>query len=209
MTKQNIELISELQQELENAENVIDFNLSFSPGATDEMIRKAEEFLEISLEKSWYNEFDGLSFSWKSTLKNDFNLSGRCNLISLNEVCSDWMDILYFEKDSPLNRFYPIDMFKDEALIGLYKGSPLLYLFNLKDEPWPLYIELKDYLSFIKETAGFLYWQKSLIAFQGKYKSVESDRYENNISSILPGHTKESLHNLYAQFRKPKKNSEH
>jgi hypothetical protein len=200
MTK-HTNLIIQLEQMLRLSDHLCNFQINKSEGENSDMIKMAEDFLEISLSNSWYEEFSSLSFSWQSTLTGDFNLCGSCRLLSLAEICTSWLDYLYFEEDSYLNEFFPIDIFTNESLVGLYKGSTKLYLFDLEEEPDPLYIDLKDYTTFLAETGGFLYWQKMILSLKGKKETTESVRYAKNIPLLFNDHSRDTLKELYFSKR--------
>ena len=192
--------LQELELELKNNPLLKNVQFKIDGPESKDVIQKAEDFLEISLTDSFYSRFSSLNFSWEMNEQLNPNLfvCGKANLLSLPNVCINWMDVLYFEEDSALSDFYPIDMPTEETAIGIYKGSTSLHwLYAGEEKTTALHIQLNDYPNFLIETKGFIYWQKAVMACNNsKNQSQESAAYFQTITTLFPNSTEKSLMDL-------------
>ncbi len=187
-----IELITKLEQELIKNQLIKVDEFKINLPASQQEIVMAEDFLQINLKNTHFHYFNGLAFKWEALTQEKINdwgfAGGHSKLLPLSEICTSWLDNLYFEEDSSMSDFYPIDFHTNEICFGIVKGSNKMYWHYAGEEDYSnLGITLEDYIKQLTYSKGFYYWHYSLIEKKQKTtkKRIELEYYEQQHQKLF------------------------
>ncbi|MCC3157080.1 hypothetical protein LJ737_07510 [Hymenobacter sp. 15J16-1T3B] len=122
-------------------------------------------------------EFNGFRVRWTTTAEQQARYTeraqrglrqarGRIEFKRLQDMYGSWEGVVYFA-DQPLDNarlraFKVVDMFSDEAAVGLFHDAQQeaqLYLCVFgEEEPAPLGVDFEGYLQLLTLTLGHVYW---------------------------------------------------
>lgn len=143
---------------------------SFADGATEQQLAAAGEKLALSdAMQRFYGEANGVRIAWERsagmhTEAGDV-IAGTINLLAIEEVLSDWVNIVYGSGDDAFADLHPLDMFTSEACAALcLDGSdpPELYYHYLGESSHSLGVDFEGYLELLLTSRGFWYWQTAV-----------------------------------------------
>jgi hypothetical protein len=181
--------------------------------------------------KAFWDFFNGYRFAWTTTPAQQEqykdrehrrlrNATGRIDLQRLQDIYSSWEGVVYF-KDQPLENerlrdFKVIDMFADEAGVGIYhdeRRDPELYLCGFSEyDPEPLGVDFEGYLQLLTLSLGnqnapymlrelneYFTRQPALAFITPQNPSAQYFVYE--MTALVPDFSQEAFVALYDQVR--------
>jgi hypothetical protein len=156
---------------------------------------RADGVPEVILNYGLYT--NGMRADWRA--REGVRLEGSINLLPVERIYGplDPDEFLVLPEDPPArHHFRPIDMFKNDACVGLLhdeRRSPELYYYDESEwEPIALDLDLQGYISLLQFTWGFLNWQLLLVelaspAGQARpYRLRPDSLASNTLQDLLP-----------------------
>lgn len=182
---------------LTELKNRSDINVNigqFHPPATEEEISKAcRKFNLTPAMIDFYGQANGLKIQWER--KKDKKLptgglaAGYINLLSLQEIFSDWKNIIYFDETDPCKPLHPLDFFIEEACAALYvdgSDNPQVYYYAHGEKMSSLAVDFEGYLKLLLKSRGFWYWHKAIAQPEYFNPYVPMSVEERNFREIMP-----------------------
>ncbi|GAB3825783.1 hypothetical protein GCM10028821_07140 [Hymenobacter jeollabukensis] len=138
-------------------------------------------------------------------------------MLPLRTTLRNWKEHIYFgwpEEPRRRRAFKVVDFFTPEACVGFYHDAQLdpgLYFFELGEggEPYPLYVDLKGYLTLLSYTLGYKYWQLALLqllppdernpGFQSNL--TFTDKFRRDLSAWVPEFDYNKFVTIYQQVK--------
>ncbi len=146
---------------------------------------------------SYGSSINGLRVDWQA--REGVRLAGSINLLPVERIYGplDPDEFLVLPDDLPaVHHFRPIDMFKNDACVGLLhdeRRSPELYYYDESDrDPIALDLDLQGYISLLQFTWGFSNWQLLLVELAGPagparpYRLRPDSLASNTLQDLLP-----------------------
>jgi len=198
----------------------------FDISATDSYGRATKRSLEKLENAQWIPEhvrgyaldMNGQLLRWQSREDGSGRpaCTGNVNLLPIESIYGDWEGIVYFDftKDERLKHFKVVDLFQDEACVGLYHDEaqdPGLYFFAFGEglAPYPLHLDLKGYLTLLTCTLGYTYWPLAVLALRpddGRNPAYRANlnftqKFRRDMEAWVPEFKYDEFVALYEQVR--------
>ena len=111
--------------------------------------------------------------------------------------------IITVDKNKDIKKYYPIDIFSDEAHCGTLaneQGSSRMYYHSYgDDELFDLMVDFKGYLNLAIEAKGFFYWPKYLLEHHYSKQSEERSNFKKEMPLLFPKFKIEEFNRLIDQ----------
>lgn len=178
-------------------------------------------------------EFNGFRVRWTTTAEQQARYPeraqrglrearGRIEFMRLQDMYGSWEGVVYFD-DQPLENerlraFKVVDMFSDEAGVGLFHDAQQeaqLYLCVFgEEEPEPLGVDFEGYLQLLTLTLGHVYWPYLLrdvhqhFAYQPDEPytaptNASAQQCAAELSTLVPEFSLDAFVQHYLQLRLP------
>jgi hypothetical protein len=155
--------------------------------------------------QSFYRELNGLEIHWEHMdYPEDSSKSGRIRILRAEEIAPKGSRPVWFEftpEDSPMRSFHIIDYFIDEAAVGFYDNAPEMHFYEFESKTIPMGIDFNGYIQLLKESRGYFYWQRALLAIKNNKENTESKQFKENMPVLFPSFSFEEFKKLYDSLR--------
>ena len=209
--KEVIKMFSDFEKEFKNNKSVVKekFEINETP-ADASLIAVQKELNRIEpTVLNFYEAANGVEIKWTAVDSSmlDSEMLGRVKINPFLQVIKDWSGVVFFDKtprDSEIRKFFPLDFFADEAVVGFCTKEGwrnMLYLYRFDDELVPLQVTFHSYLQLLIKAKGTFYWQYLILEIIQKKENEVSKRIKKYLSQLFPDFSFAAFEKLFNQLQ--------